>query len=561
MSNGIRSRATIIPLLTTLLFLPACSTAQTRPVASATGEARTFQNPILLGMHPDPSICRVGDDYYLVNSSFEFFPGVPIYHSKDLVHWQQIGHVLSRPSQLNLDGVKANVAGIFAPTIRYHDGTFYMITTISDNAGNHNFICTATDPAGPWSDPHFLADAPGIDSSIFFDDDGTAWYTGNKHPDAGESYPKHRQIWLQKLDLKTFTLVGDKTIIEDGGALKLAHSLEGPHLYKFKDYYYLMVAEGGTGAEHAVTISRAKTITGPYETDFKNPILTHRNLGKNYPIQSTGHADLVQTQNGEWWMVLLATRPYGDKNPAENLGRETFLAPVVWESGFPIVCPNDGKVEFTEPAPNLPDHPFPALATHEEFSAPSLPLYWNFLRTPRSDFYSLTARPGFLRMNLLPQQCTELTTCSWIGRRQEHENFLASTTMDFTPKAENESAGLTAFYGNDFHYRFIKTLSGGKPTLQLIQRKAGKETLIAQTAAPEGTVDMAISARGQDYTFAFRTAGGAWKTLAVADGRILSHNAGGGYTGAYVAMYATSAGKPSTSFADFHGFDYAPTGD
>ncbi|HHE72603.1 MAG TPA: glycoside hydrolase family 43 protein, partial [Chloroflexi bacterium] len=285
---------------------------------------QTFRNPILSGFYPDPSICRVGDDYYLVNSSFEYFPGLPIFHSRDLVHWRQIGHVLDRPEQLNLDGVRPS-GGLYAPTIRYHAGTFYVTNTLVDGPGpKGNFIVTATDPAGPWSEPVWLDDAPGIDPSLFFDEDGRVWYVGNRHAFEGH-YPGHCEIWLQELDLENMTLVGERYLLWDG-ALKGAVYAEGPHLYRVNDHYYLMIAEGGTGHDHAVTIARSDSITGPYYPNPRNPILTHRHLGQDYPIVGTGHADLVETQYGEWWMVALAMRPYDGY--FYNLGRETFLIPV-----------------------------------------------------------------------------------------------------------------------------------------------------------------------------------------------------------------------------------------
>ena len=205
----------------------------------------TFRNPILPGFYPDPSICRVGEDYYMVTSTFEYFPGVPIFHSKDLVNWKQIGHVLNRSSQLNLDGIPTS-RGIYAPTIRYHHGVYYMITTFVESAAGarRNFFVTSTDPAGSWSDPYWLNDAPGIDPSLFFDDNGKAYYTGNRVPQAGQQYPKHMEIWLQELDLEKMQLVGQKFSLWDG-ALKQIHAQESPHLYKINGYYYLIIAEGG----------------------------------------------------------------------------------------------------------------------------------------------------------------------------------------------------------------------------------------------------------------------------------------------------------------------------
>ena len=224
----------------------------------------TYQNPILPGFYPDPSVCRVGEDYYLVTSSFEYFPGVPVFHSRDLVHWRQLGHVLDRPSQLNMDGILPSKA-IWAPTIRYHQGTFYMITTFVDNQGvQHNFYVTAQNPAGPWSDPVWLEDAPGIDPSLLFDDDGKVYYTGNRVPPEGQVHAKNMDIWISELDVSTGKLIGEKRSLWQG-ALKVAHAQESPHLYKIGGYYYLMIAEGGTGIPPPVTIARSQHVYGPNE--------------------------------------------------------------------------------------------------------------------------------------------------------------------------------------------------------------------------------------------------------------------------------------------------------
>jgi alpha-N-arabinofuranosidase len=222
---------------------------------------RTYQNPILPGFYPDPSICRVGEDYYLVTSTFEYFPGLPIFHSRDLVNWQQIGHVLDRPSQLPLDGLKAS-RGLYAPTIRHHNGTFYVINTlVLDHDTGRNFIVTATDPAGDWSEPYWLEDAPGIDPSLFFAEDGRCYYTGNRIPPDGEQFTGHREIWLQEVDLSIMQLVGERISLWDG-ALKGAVHPEAPHLYHKDGFYYLLIAEGGTAHDHAVTIARSERLPG-----------------------------------------------------------------------------------------------------------------------------------------------------------------------------------------------------------------------------------------------------------------------------------------------------------
>ena len=380
---------------------------------------KEYRNPILPGFYPDPSICRVGDDYYMVTSTFEYFPGLPLFHSRDLVNWRQIGHVLDRPSQLNLDGIRPS-GGLYAPTIRHHEATFYVVNTLVDGGRERgNFVVTASDPAGPWSEPYWLEGAAGIDPSLLFDDDGRVWYTGNRTPPV-EEFPQHREIWLQELDLEAMQLTGEIYSLWSG-ALRGATWAEAPHLYKIDGMYYLMVAEGGTGYNHAVTIARSETLTGPYEGNPRNPILTHRHLGRDYPISNVGHADIVETQNGEWWMVMLASRPYGGLY--RNLGRETFMAPMRWEDGWPIVSPGLGRVEFLYPAPDLPEQRWPTPPARDSFEADTLDLRWNFLRTPREAFWSLSERPGYLRLHLRPQMISKWENPSFVGRRQQHSSF------------------------------------------------------------------------------------------------------------------------------------------
>ncbi len=526
---------------------------------------RTFHNPIIPGCYPDPSICRVDEDYYLVTSTFEYFPGLPIFHSRDLVNWQQIGHVLDRPSQLNLDDIKASL-GLYAPTIRYQAGVFYVINThVSSNDDtlltgencHRNFVVTATDPAGPWSEPFWLADASGIDPSLFFDDDGRAWYTGNRLPPQGPDYPHHKEIWLQELDLATMQLTGPRYSLWDG-AIKGNLEAEAPHLYKINGWYYLLVAEGGTEHNHAVTVARSQNITGPYEGNPRNPILTHRHLGQAFPIACTGHADLVETQNGEWWMVLLATRPYGGYY--YNLGRETFLAPIIWEEGWPIVSPGSGRIEFEFPAPNLPSQRVPSQPTTDNFEAATLAYCWNFLRTPRESFWSLTDRPGYLRLNLRPEKLAEPVNPSFVGRRQQHINFAARAALEFMPHNPNECAGLVLLQNNEFHFRFVITLAEtGQTVARLVKREQGEDRPLAEHPVAGPRLYLKVEAYGQAYNFYVASVSEAWQPLAQnVDGRILSTPVAGGFVGTYLGMYASSNGHSSHNVADFDWFEYLP---
>ena len=516
----------------------------------------TFNNPVLPGFHPDPSVCRVGEDYYLITSTFEYFPGMPIFHSRDLVHWRCLGHVLDRASQLNLDDVEPS-QGIYAPTIRYHKGHFYVVVTVRRPAvggGVHddNIIVTATDPAGDWSEPVTLVDQSGvIDPSLFFDDDGRAWYVANARVE-DPPYPGHRDIWLQELDLERLALVGERTLLWNG-ALKEASAPEAPHIYKVDGTYYLMLAEAGTFHNHAVTIARADAVTGPYKGNTRNPILTHRHLGMDSPITNPGHADLVDTPGGEWWMVALASRPCGGY--FYNLGRETFLTPVTWEEGWPVVNPGHGRIRAVENAPGLSPHPWPSEPACDHFDRPDLSHHWNFLRTPRTACYSLDARPGHLRLLLKPERLTEWAQPAFIGRRLQHYDFAVRTILDFTSQAANECAGLVLIQNAANHFRFLRE----GPNVVVTERRKGEERVLGSIPAADGPHYLKIEARGQSYSFYYGVRAEVWTPVAQgADGRVLSTQVAGGFVGAYVGMYASANGEPSSHWADFDYFEYAP---
>lgn len=516
----------------------------------------TFQNPILKGFYPDPSICRVGDDYYMVTSSFEYFPGVPIFHSKDLVNWQQIGHVLNRSSQLNLAGIHPS-GGIFAPTIRYHKGTFYMITTLITNRNNTgvNFYVTAKSPSGPWSEPYLLKDAPGIDPSLFFDDDGKVYYTGNRTPDDKPAGSKYRQIWIQELDTLKKQLVGEVTVAIEEGALHGSIVAESPHMYKKDGFYYIMIAEGGTGIDHAVTIFRSKNILGPYEINKKNPIITHRNLGKEYPIACVGHADFVETQYGEWWMVLLGVRTYGGFH--YNLGRETFLTPIAWENDWPIVNPGVGKIQFEERRPNLPVFTAKKENFFDDFNTDTLQYYWNFLRTPNTNFWSLKDKKGYLSLQLRPNTLVDLENPSFIGRRQQDTSFFAETKMVFEPANKNESAGLVVMMNNNFHFRVEKIIENDITYIQLTRRHAGKEDLIGKSSVlKDEEIVLGVKAIGQNYSFYYVQNNKTVFLTQNIDGRTLSRVNTGGFTGTYIGLYSSSNGFISKNKAYFDWLNY-----
>lgn len=498
-----------------------------------------FKNPVVPGFHPDPSVCRVGEDYYLVTSSFEYFPGVPLFHSRDLVHWQQIGYCLTRRSQLPL-GKHPSSKGIYAPTIRYQDGTFYMITTNSYGGGH--FLVHTRDPRGEWSDPIWI-DAAGIDPSLFFDDDGKVYFS---HTGRGGG------ISQCEIDVATGRLLGDPYRViwrGTGGPWP-----EGPHLYKINGTYYLMIAEGGTSYGHMETIARSDSPWGPFEPCPRNPILTHRD--SDDPIQCTGHADLVQAHDGGWWLICLATRTCN--RHYHHLGRETYLAPVRWDAdGWPIVG-EGGRIASEMDAPFLPAHPVEEEPTRDDFDESTLRTCWNFVRNPRDEDWSLADRPGWLRLTGSAVTLKDQASPAWIGRRQRHFDCRIRALVDFAPQHDHEEAGLTIRMNDQYHYDFaIVRREGGR---RILLRREIRWTPMTTMSGPipDGPVTLEIRADRNEYAFYYAVNGQAPTMLGRAETRYVSTEVAGGYTGVYVAMYATGNGRKSTAPAFFDWFDYVP---
>ena len=526
--------------------------------------AGSYRNPILPGFHPDPSICRVGEDYYLVTSSFAWHPGVPIFHSRDLVHWRQIGHVLTRPSQMKLDGLGVS-RGVFAPTLRHHAGTFYMITTLVDGGGN--FYVTAKDPAGPWSDPIWLPEIDGIDPSFFFDEDGRAYVINNGPPEGQPLYDGHRALWIQELDLAAARLTGPRQVIVNGG-VDLARRpiwIEGPHILKKDGWYVLIAAEGGTAEDHSEVVFRSRSVRGPYVPWERNPILTQRTLDPNRPdaVTSTGHADFVDTPDGNWWAVFLGCRPY-EEGRFYNTGRETFLLPVRWADGWPMVLAPGLPVPLVAPAPALAAAADPATPAsgsftwRDEFERPALDLAWNTLRAAPSDWARLER--GALHLNPRAASLGSRETPSFVARRQQHLRFTATAAVAL-PSEPGRSGGIVAFQ-NETHHFYMGVRREGASAVVFLERAVGKEAGgKAQTVARQPLPDTAASAgqlvwlriegRGREHVFSFAPASGApgagaaaapqrdaWRKLASEDGRILSTAVAGGFVGTYVGLHA-----------------------
>jgi alpha-N-arabinofuranosidase len=512
-----------------------------------------YANPILKGFYPDPSVTRVGNDFYLVNSTFSWFPGLPVFHSRDLVHWTQIGNAIDRPDQLDFKQLGLS-RGVFAPSIQAKDGLFYILNTCVDCGGN--FLITAKNPAGPWSDPVWLPDLEGgIDPSMFFDDDGRTWVVNNGPPEGKPLYEGHRAIWVQEFDRKTLKTFGPRTQLVNGGIdlSKKPIWIEGPHIFRKDGYYYLSCAEGGTAEGHSQVILRSKSVTGPYEAWSGNPILTQRGLPKDrpMPITSAGHAQLVTTPDGKWWATFLAVRPYaGD---FYSTGRETFLLPVSWKDGWPVILPPDTPIPYRHAVPALPQGKGATSAgfvvTRDSFHGPDLPRDWMMLRNPRTRWYEtgatglkLTARPVGLGDNANP---------SFVARRQQHMNASAETMVKFAPRKDGDRAGIAAFQNDDYWFFLGLRRIGGKDVLVVDQREGPNSAKLGKTlftvedprAARDG-VRLRIAVEGRRYVFSYSHAPATqvsektWKPVGTVETDSLTTKVAGGFVGSVFGLFA-----------------------
>lgn len=507
-----------------------------------------FANPILAGFYPDPSIVRVGADFYVVNSTFCYFPGIPVFHSRDLVSWTQIGNVIDREGMLDCAGLGLS-RGVFAPTIEHHDGVFYVANTCVDCGGN--FIVTSRDPAGPWSDPVWMPTVGGIDPSLYFDDDGKVYLMNNDAPPAAPRYDGHRAIWIREIDPESFQPVTEATVIIDGGVRPEEKPIwiEGPHIYKRDGWYYLSAAEGGTAEGHSQVILRSRRVTGPYEAFAGNPILTQRGLPRErpFPVTSVGHADYVEDDEGRWWAAFLGVRPY--EGDYYNTGRETFLAPVEWRDGWPVILDEGATVPYAAPRPALPPAPAPALPTtgrfavDESFAGETLAPHWISPRAPSRPWLRLAN--GGVELEARADRLGAGGAPSFIGRRQQHQFAVVTTRLDFAPRQPGDEAGLAAFQSDDFFYALgLGRDEQGRAAVRL-RRKAGDGEAVTLASAPveeRKPVRLRIEARGGEYDFSYAQ-DDDWTMLAAGeDGKVLSTRRAGGFVGALFALYAERAG-------------------
>lgn len=517
-----------------------------------------YQNPILAGFMPDPSICRKGDDYYLVNSTFSYFPGVPIWHSKDLVNWKQIGHVLNRESQLRLRNSSMS-QGVYAPDIKYnpHNNLFYMITT-GTGYGSTSIVTTEDPKKQNWSDPIELNDVRGIDPSLFFDEDGRAYIVNNEEPSYPAEYSGHRAIWIREFDWKTGKTIGPKQVIIDKGVIKEDKPIwiEGPHIYKIKGIYYLMCAEGGTADWHSEVVLTSDKPFGPYTPCKINPILTQRLLPKDRanPVTSSGHADLVQTVAGDWYAVFLACMPYRDG--LYNTGRETFMLPVTWKDGQPIILPDGQEVPYSinKSAEQLKlekknkQKGFDFYNPGPLWTTKGLPDRAIFVRNPVGNFYSIDKK-NQLTLKLKNESLFQRLNPAFICQRITSWLFTTTTILTFNPASPQEFAGLALFQNEQHFIQFGKTIDAAtnKPALLLEAFKRGaslnRYSIPLSESALKSKLMLKVEAINPEaYAFSYSTdLGKTWtKVGEPIDATILSTEIASGFQGASIGVYATS---------------------
>ena len=498
-----------------------------------------YKNPVLSGFHPDPSVCRVDSDYYMACSSFQYAPGVPIFHSRDLVNWRQIGNALERPSQASLEGATSG-SGIFAPTLRYHDGLYYMITTNVSEGGN--FLVTASHPAGPWSEPVWLKQG-GIDPSLFFEN-GRCYMVSN--PD--------NTITLCEIDPKTGRQLTPSKALWRGTGGRYP---EGPHLYKKDGYYYLLISEGGTELAHSLTIARSKNICGPYEANPANPILTQCSLKGQYKqIQGTGHGDFVQAVDGSWWLLCLGYRQLNESH--HHLGRETFLAPVRWDKGqWPVV--NDGNPLDTlmtaRPYGYVAGSQPTTVTRRYDFDEERLGPEWIHIQNPDVSKYQL--EDGRLRLVGSVLNLSDNKQPTFVGLRQEHPTFTMTTKILAFDSEPSDEAGLAVYQSHDGHAMVSLSNAQGIMRVQVsLQLKSLRLTRALYPIHRASDVWLRVASDGHLYKFYYSTDGKKFRQIDSFSCQLFSSETVGGFTGVVVGLYSFMGSNKHHSGGSFADFDY-----
>ena len=504
--------------------------------AAAQPQQFGYTNPVIPGFNPDPSVCRVGNDYYLVTSTFQYFPGVPVYHSKDLIHWEQIGNCLTRESQLRLKDAGCS-GGIYAPTIRYHDGTFYMVTTNVISGGN--FFVTAKDPAGEWSDPVWLEQG-GIDPTLYFEGEKTYMVS---NPNNG--------IYLCEIDIQTGKQLTESRLLWQGDGGRYP---EAPHIYLKDGWYYLMIAEGGTEYGHSITIARSKDIYGPYESNPNNPILTNfQRLAQTSEIQGTGHGDLIKDQQGFWWIVFLGFRPQNGSH--HLLGRETFLEPVEWYEDWPIVN-GTGTAEIQKQVATLPQVEMPEPPENRLSTGRKEP-YFIHLNTPVEANYGFV-KDSVLRLKPTPVTLDDAGSPTFIAIRQDKFDFTLETEVDLSSATLGDIAGLTVYMENNAHADICLRQDKSKKKQSIVVEYTlyGLKHKACEVSVGKGPAHLRVTGTKKEYIFSYRDAKGRWTEAGRLDTRLLSTETAGGFTGVTLGMYAVSTKGGGFSCADFNYFRY-----
>jgi xylan 1,4-beta-xylosidase len=536
----------------------------------------TIRNPILPGFNPDPSIVRVGDDYYIATSTFEWYPGVQIHHSRDLVNWRLLTRPLRRPSQLNMVG-DPDSCGVWAPCLTYADGLFWLIYTDVKRYGRtstggasgaslrdfHNYLVTCPTIDGEWSEPVYL-NSSGFDPSLFHDDDGKK-YLLNQLWDHRPGQNRFNGIVIQEYSVKERKLIGERKNIFAGTPIGFT---EGPHVYKRGGYYHLLVAEGGTMFGHAVTMARSKNLYGPYELHPDTYAITARHR-PDVALQRAGHGDLVDTKDGETYLVFLCGRPLRQRGRC-TLGRETAIQKMKWGAdGWLRTADGTGVPSVEVPAPNLPAHPFPPTPARADFDSPKLPLEFQWLRTPWPDeIFSLTARPGHLRLFGRETMGSPFRQ-SIVARRQQAHHFTAVTSVEFEPEHYQQLAGLMLYYNAaKYHYFYISTdekIGKHVRVMSSIPDGVVADAFTPMIPIPSGKiVEMRAEVDEERLYFGYRVGGGAWTWLPqVFDASILSDEANApgapNFTGNFVGMSCNDMSGTARP-ADFDYFEYRERG-
>ncbi len=529
-----------------------------------------IRNPILTGFNPDPSILRVGDDYYIATSTFEWYPGVQIHHSRDLEHWRLLTRPLNRPSQLDMLG-DPDSCGVWAPCLTYSDGLFWLIytdvkrygrTTVGGASGAslrdfHNYLVTCPTIDGEWSDAVYL-NSSGFDPSLFHDTDGRK-YLVNQLWDHRPGRNRFNGIVLQEYSHEQRKLIGERKNIFPGTSIGFT---EAPHLYKRNGWYYLITAEGGTGWGHAMTMARSRSLTGSYELHPDKYIITARER-PDAPLQRAGHGDLVETQAGDTYAVYLCGRPLHNRGRCV-LGRETAIQKMVWGSDDWLrTRDGSGAPELETPRPTLPEAPFPESQARENFDRKELPIHFQWLRSPYpAELFSLSERPGYLRLfgrETIGSQFRQ----SLVARRQQAHCYTAITAMEFEPEHYQQAAGLVCYYNSSkFHYLHVshdETVGRHVRVMTCTPDSPQSDAFTTPIPIPKGRIELRVDVDFERLRFAYRV-DGDWKFLPeLFDASILSDEAttpgAPNFTGAFVGMACQDVSGTARP-ADFDWFEY-----